>query len=111
CIDRTSADVTLGVTADPDPVIVGHFLTNTIWVTNLGPATATGVIVTNPLPFGATFLSATASQGSCSNNGSAYVCSLGSIASNGIATITIGMLPSVPGPLTNIARIVANQAD
>src|SRR5258707_9573874 len=29
CIDRGSADLTLGITSDPDPVVVGNYATNT----------------------------------------------------------------------------------
>ena len=55
----------LGVTKtdSPDPVTVGASLIYTVTVTNSGPDTATGVVVTDTLPAGATFVSAMPSQG------------------------------------------------
>ena len=45
-------------------------------VSNTGPGTSTAVVLTNPLPFGATFVSATSSQGTVTNLGSEVVCEL-----------------------------------
>ena len=64
---------------------------------NSGPATATGVVVTNPLPAGATFVSATASQGTCINIGSAYLCNLGTLTNSAAATVEIVMIPGLTG--------------
>jgi uncharacterized repeat protein (TIGR01451 family) len=111
CIDTGSANLTLGSQSSPNPVVVGNAATNTITVANLGPATATGVIVTNPLPPGATFLSAIASQGTCTNIGSAYVCNLGTLTNTASASVQIALLPGLTGVLTNIANVVATQPD
>jgi uncharacterized repeat protein (TIGR01451 family) len=64
----------------------GTNITYSIAVHNGGPAPATGVVVTDPLPPGETLVSATPSQGSCSGT---VTCNLGSIANGGSATITI----------------------
>src|SRR6266536_5594892 len=50
-----TADVALTITDSPDPVAVGANLTYTVTATNNGPGTATGVVVTDPHPSGATF--------------------------------------------------------
>ena len=60
------ADLILRLSDAPDPVQVGQALTYTVIVTNNGPTRARDVTVTDVLPTGVTFVSATPSQGSCS---------------------------------------------
>src|SRR5437879_3529439 len=104
------ADVSLTKTAPPDPVSVGSNLTYTITVTNNGPDSATGVMVSDPLPPNATFVSATPSQGSCTGT-SIVVCNLGPLANAARATITIVVRPTSTGTITNTARVTANEVD
>src|SRR6185369_8932775 len=111
CVDSGSANLAVGIQASPDPVVVGNFLTNTITVMNLGPATATGVVVTNPLPSGASFVSATSSQGSCVLIGNTYVCTLGTLTNSAAATVDIALIPGLTGLLTNTAIAAASQPD
>src|SRR6185503_11401824 len=69
--------------------------------------TATGVTVTDTLPAGATFISSTPSQGSCSGT-STVTCTLGSIGSGGSATIQISvMAAAIPTTLNNTATVTA----
>jgi uncharacterized repeat protein (TIGR01451 family)/uncharacterized delta-60 repeat protein len=62
-VTTATADMAIGATVGPTPVLFGNNLTFTLSVTNLGPGTATGVFVTNTLPAGMTLLSDTASGG------------------------------------------------
>jgi uncharacterized repeat protein (TIGR01451 family) len=60
----TQADLALGkIVNDPDPN-VGDTITFTVTLTNNGPGTATGIVVTDLLPAGLTAVSASPSQGS-----------------------------------------------
>jgi uncharacterized repeat protein (TIGR01451 family) len=104
------ADVGIGKTDSPDPVNVGDNLTYTISVPNFGPAQANGVTVTDPLPTGATFVSAT--PGTCSGN-STVTCTLGSIAPGASATVTIVVAvgSNTSGSLTNTASVAATSPD
>ena len=60
------ADLSITKSDDPDPAFVGDTITYTLNVRNGGPSTATAVQVTDNLPAGTTFVSATPSQGTCS---------------------------------------------
>ena len=73
------ADLALGMTAQPEPVVVGNYLTYTISVTNNGPGSPKNVNVSHLLPGGVIFVSATSSQGACSQAGGVVTCSLGQI--------------------------------
>src|SRR5207247_10997662 len=86
CIDRNSIDLGLGMSAAPDPVVVGNPITFTILATNQGPASATGAMITNPIPANSTFTSASSSQGSYTNNRTALMCALGTLTNAGSAT-------------------------
>ena len=74
-----SADLALSGTLQPDPVQIGSPLTYSLRVQNLGPSSASGVTLTDTLPAGATFVSATASQGSCSQAAGTVSCSFGAL--------------------------------
>ncbi len=106
----TSADLALAETASPSPAAVGGNLTYTLTITNNGPNSAPSVTVTDTLPSGVTFVSATPSVGSCS--GSATVtCNLGTLANGGAATVTIIITPTAVGTLVNTASVSSGVPD
>ncbi|HMF05204.1 MAG TPA: DUF11 domain-containing protein [Acidimicrobiia bacterium] len=85
----TSADLAVTKADSPDPVTAGTDLTYTIGVKNNGPSHTGGdVTVTDPLPAGTTFVSATPSVGSCSGT-TTVSCDLGPMASGASASITV----------------------
>jgi uncharacterized repeat protein (TIGR01451 family) len=112
---REAADVSVTKADSPDPVAVRANLTYTITVNNLGPGAASGVTLTDQLP-DATFVSATASQGSCTRSGGGKAdglisCDLGTINALGSATVTIVVTPTRAGTLTNTASVTASTPD
>jgi len=106
-------DISVTKTDSPDPVHVGQNLTYTITVTNGGPATATGVTMSDTLPKNAGFGSVTASQGACTIKPEKRLvtCSLGSVAGGAKATVTIVVKPTSKGTITNTATASAGQSD
>jgi len=104
-VNVPSADLVLGMNDSPDPVIAGAPLTYQITVTNLGPATATGVVVTNPLLAGLNFTSVAASQGTAGQSGGTVWANLGSISSGGNASITLVTWVGFVGTVTNVATV------
>jgi uncharacterized repeat protein (TIGR01451 family) len=111
CLDPATADLALGIRASPELVAISSNITYTINVTNLGPAIATGVLVTNLLPPQAAFVSATASQGTAVNFGGAVSWNLGSLASGAVASAQI--VANVQGgpTLVDQAKVICSQSD
>lgn len=105
------SDLTLRMTAQPDPVLVGGALTYSIVVTNQGPSTARNVTVTDLLPSSVIFSSASCSQGSWSQAGGLVTCYLGTIAAGGQATISVVGNPTTAGAISSTASVTSSEAD
>jgi len=83
----------------------------TIIVTNNSASGASNVVVTDPLPAGATFVSATTTQGSCTN-GAPITCTLGSLGGGATATITLTLkMPNSNTTVSNTATVSASESD
>ena len=81
----------------------------TIVVRNAGPASATGVTVTDILPAGTSFVSATSP---CSFSAGAVTCALGTMASGGSTTIALVLTsPGSAGSFDNTATVVSTTPD
>ncbi|HET9579460.1 MAG TPA: hypothetical protein VFP44_16635 [Usitatibacter sp.] len=108
--DQVSAGADVGVTqaASPNPGTAGQNLTFTITASNAGPAAATNVVVTDTLPAGVAFVSASAG---CSNASGKVTCSVGSLAAGASAQLTIVVQPSSGGTITNDVSISAAETD
>ncbi len=106
-----AADLSLTKSGSPDPVRVGDQLTYTLAVHNAGPQTATGVTLSDTLPGGVTFDSATPTQGTCSETSGEVDCALGDIASGGDASVEIQVTPQTAGTITNQASVSSELAD
>ncbi len=125
-VDLADLSITMGDA--PDPVIVGNNLTYALTITNNGPLDATGVTVTDRLPEGVSFVSASSSSaqsveptsavpGNSAFDGRAAVISitvtaaLGDLPSGEEATVTITVGANSTGEVTNSAEVVANETD
>jgi uncharacterized repeat protein (TIGR01451 family) len=106
-----AADLLITKTATPDPVWAGSNLICTITISNLGPHAATGVLVSELLPDGVTFVSAEPSQGSCALDNGILECDLGSMSPGAFATITVIVSPQLEGLLTNTVTMSAWEFD
>ncbi len=112
-INPPSADLAVGVVDSPDPVLVGNTLTYSILVTNLGPATATNVVVTNTLPPGVALLSVNPPGGSSSTNGGVITVTygLGTIGSGGTGNFAIMVEPKTAGLINNLTTVGSSVFD
>jgi uncharacterized repeat protein (TIGR01451 family) len=112
----SSTDLAITKTDSPDPANVGSTLTYTIQVQNLGPNAATGVAVTDQLPKGVDFVSATATSGQCANMKRKVTCELGELSALTInygspPTVTISAIPHQVGTISNTASVKGDQKD
>ena len=110
---QTSADLSLTKTDSPDPVGVGEDLTYTLTLTNDGPSNAQNVVVTDTLPAGVTFVSATPSVGSCSRSGVTLTCTLGTVSAGATPSISVVVRPDAgsEGTITNSATVSSTTSD
>lgn len=105
------ADLAVVTTDQPDPVLPGSMLTYNISVQNLPPnngethAVASNTIVTDALPSGFTLIHAQASQGVFTLDGSILSFSLGDIAPNATASITITGTPTAASAGTTLTNV------
>src|SRR5262249_38270005 len=105
-------DIAVTKTVDNATPIVGNNVTFTVTAQNNGPSAATGVVITDLLPAGLTFVSATPSQGTYISASGAW--SVGALALSQQATLTL--IATAPGPQgttrTNTAsRTASSPAD
>lgn len=89
------ADVAITSSSSPTSQDAGSRVTYLLTVTNNGPSPAAGTVVTDTLPAGVTFVSATPSSGSCGQADGTVTCQLGTLAVG--ATVTIPVVVELPG--------------
>jgi uncharacterized repeat protein (TIGR01451 family) len=106
-------DLAIGKADSVDPAEAGGALTYTLTVTNNGPSTATGVMVTDLLPPEVSFVSAVASQSSVSESGGNVSADLGTLLSGAAATVTLNVTiaDSALGVITNTASVTGNETE
>ena len=74
-----ATDLAVGLVSSPNPVVLRSNLTYTISVTNRGPSTATGVVLTDILPAGVTLVSSNTTVGTIGVSGTTVTCNLGTM--------------------------------
>jgi uncharacterized repeat protein (TIGR01451 family) len=105
-VNPAFADLSITKTPSPAPYGTGGMLTYTIVVNNGGPNPANGVVVSDVLPAGTTYVSS-APAGACSGT-TTITCNAGTLANGGNATFVLTItLPATAGPITNTATASA----
>src|SRR5262249_38615838 len=103
-----TADLSITKTA-PTSVTTGQQFTYTLSVSNGGPNDAIGVTVTDTLPTGVTFVSASSG---CTNASGTVTCAVGNLAKGANAPATIVVTaPSTAGTITNTAAVAGQPTD
>ncbi len=104
------ADLSITKTG-PSTVPSGGNIQYTITVSNAGPDSASNTTVTDTLPAGVTFVSATPSQGSCSGT-TTVTCTLGTLTNGASATITLVVhVVATSGTIVNTATVDSTEDD
>jgi uncharacterized repeat protein (TIGR01451 family) len=110
-VDPNSVDIAVTITGAADPAPKSLPFIYAIAVTNNGPANATGVTVTNPLPAGLSYVTATTSQGSVGFSSGTLTGSLGALAAGAGAVVTLTINATNTGSIVDTAFVGATQAD
>lgn len=100
-----TADLSLQKTASTTTPNVGQEVTFTVIVSNSGPSGASGVVVSDALPTGLTFVSANVTQGDYAPTTGRWT--VGNIAADGTATLNLIARVATAGVKTNTAQIIA----
>jgi uncharacterized repeat protein (TIGR01451 family) len=100
CGSQPSADLYLFVDSSPHFVALGENTTFVASAYNRGPDTAAGIILSNLLPQGVTFLSVTSTVGTCTFDAGLVRCMVDTLASNELVNVfwtvradAVGLLP------------------
>jgi uncharacterized repeat protein (TIGR01451 family) len=107
-------NLVLSMAASTNQVVLGLPLTYFLTVTNQGPVAATRVMLTNTLPIGVNFISATSAPPSgtaCTNTGSVVVCDFGTLPAGAGGTAQIVIAPTNIGFATNSAVVAGDEID
>ncbi|PSR53277.1 hypothetical protein AHMF7605_06900 [Adhaeribacter arboris] len=105
---KLPVDVAVTNTVSAGAYYVGKEVTYTVTATNNSSASSTGLVITDLLPAGLTFVSATPVIGSYNSTNGAWT--IGSLANGASTTLTIKAIPNAAGNITTSATIT-NQTE
>lgn len=108
---EASADLSVSMSDVPDPVTVNLPVAYAVTTTNHGPDPASGVTLTDTIPAGTAFQSASWSQGTCSENGGIVTCSGATLGDGEELVVTVVVVPGAKGDISNQAAAVSNETD
>ena len=111
-----TTDLKITKTVNAPTAKVGSKLTYTIVASNLGPAAATGVTITDQLPKQVKLVSAKSTSGTCTPAANKVTCAVGNIGVDSTTTdtdVTVTIVATVidSGTITNTATVAGDQKD
>jgi hypothetical protein len=80
-------------------------------VINDGPASVTGVVLTDDLPANVKFLAATSAAGTCALQSGDVVCELDTVASGDSVDVKVRVRPRKVGTIKNVVTVTAAETD
>ena len=104
----SGADLKLTMSGAWDPALAGAPFAYTLTAQNLGPAAAGNVTLTDTLPSGAAFSSASAG---CTPGSGTVTCNLGTLNSGTSSVVSITIIPSTAVSVTNGAVVAGDSVD
>jgi uncharacterized repeat protein (TIGR01451 family) len=105
-------DMAITKIGTPEPVLQNATLTYTLTVTNLGPQTATGVVVVDTLPTQVSYVSSSSTGiGVCTQAAGVVTCNFATMISGDVETITIITTAVTPSLALNTAAVNSTTPD
>src|SRR5207247_2302749 len=106
------ADLSIAMTASPNPVGTGGNVAYAVAVQNAGPSSSGPITVTDTLPTGAPFASASGTGWTCTPSAGTVTCTHAALTSGGSAPLTINLTaPGTPGSMTNRVTVSSTSPD
>ncbi len=105
-----TSDLAVGLMGSPNSLLLGNTVNYSIVVTNLGPATATAVSVSDLLPPGVVLVSATPPDYVLNGNSVSFP-DLGDLVSGAQLTVSLQVKPTLAGTLTNTVSVTSGVTD
>ena len=110
--NSTPGEANLAITTSTQgTLIAGAQLTYVLAVVNGGPSAAAGVVVTDALPAGVTFVSATGPGGPCGVTAGVVTCNVGAMAAGATIAVSIRVIPTAAGDIVNTATVQTTTTD
>jgi uncharacterized repeat protein (TIGR01451 family) len=111
-VPGATANLSITKTDSPDPVTAGMPLTYTLTVANAGPNAANAISVTDTLPSGTVFQTASGTGWTCSHASGTVTCTRSTLTPSTAPAISIMVTaPSVGGSISNTATVTATEPD
>lgn len=107
----SGADLAVSVSASPSPVSVTQNLTYSATVQNQGPEDATSVVITDSLPAGMSFVSASITGGTCSQGNLVVTCNVSKLVSGDATRLSVIVVPTTTGSVKNSVSVTATETD
>lgn len=108
---ETMANLAVSTIDSPDPALPGQTITYFSTVTNMGPAGATDVRLTNRVPAGVEIVSYSATRGTCVNVAGVISCDIGPMPVGGSETLTVQVRLLNGGSYTNQTEVSSAELD
>jgi len=108
------ANLAVRKSATPSSALAGQAVTYTVTVTNLGPSTATNIVITDVFRGGATFGGVIATSGGATPqafSANAVTFTISTLNAGAAASMTYYVIAPPAGVITNTATVAANQVD
>jgi uncharacterized repeat protein (TIGR01451 family) len=106
------ADLSLTMSASPNPVLIDTPLVYTMTVSNAGPSTASNVVISQTLPAGVGYVTTSNYPVvGVTQVGSTLDINIGSLAVYGTAAISVVTIPTFPGSVTSVATVGSTATD
>jgi uncharacterized repeat protein (TIGR01451 family) len=107
------ADLSISAQGSPTTAQQGQLITYSLTVVNSGPSTATDVTLTDAIPPGTTFVSASSSAGTCGTPDGTVTCTIGDLplGASVSVTIAVAVLDMAGGSITNSPAVSGSTID
>lgn len=106
-------DLATSQSAAPNPASATSYITYTVWVANNGPSQASGVTLSDTLPTGLAFVSASPGAPTCQHAAGIVTCALGTLAPGALTSVSLvaSIRAGTVGLVSNTVSVAGAETD